>query len=110
MPLFFGTPTPGDLSARDFDGGERTDPVRYTIFNVYRNAVLGLLSLAQESHDCRTLSGVDDVYGQGAPCLSTVQTLVADFAAGEEGLEDRPRSDGLRSDQNTGLMAQTTLA
>jgi hypothetical protein len=49
---------------------------------------------------------VDDVYGQGAPCLRIVQRLVAGFATGEDGLEDRARSDRPRSDQTIGLIAQ----
>jgi hypothetical protein len=49
---------------------------------------------------------VDDVCGQGAPCLRTVQRLIARFAVGENGFEDRPRSDRPRSDQNIGLIAQ----
>jgi hypothetical protein len=49
---------------------------------------------------------VDDVYGQSAPCLRTVQRLMARFAAGEEGLEDRPRNGPLRSDQNIDFIVQ----
>jgi hypothetical protein len=49
---------------------------------------------------------VDNVYGQDAPCLRTVQRLVTRFAAGEEGLEDCPRGDRPLSDQNIGFIAQ----
>jgi hypothetical protein len=49
---------------------------------------------------------VDDVSGQSASCLRTIQSLVAHFAAGRESLEDRPRSGGPSSDQNIGHIAQ----
>jgi hypothetical protein len=49
---------------------------------------------------------VDDISGRSVPCLRTVQKLVVRFAADEEGLEDRPRSDRRRSDQNISLIAQ----
>jgi hypothetical protein len=52
---------------------------------------------------------VDDVYGQGAPCPRTVQRLVTHFAVGEEGLEDRPRGDRPRSNQNIGLITQRLI-
>jgi hypothetical protein len=53
-----------------------------------------------------TSRGVDDIYGQGAPCLRTGHKLVARFAAGGEGLEDRARSGRARSDHNISLIAQ----
>jgi hypothetical protein len=49
---------------------------------------------------------LDEVYGHGALCVKTVQRLVARFAAGEEGLEIRPRSGRPRSDGNIGLITQ----
>jgi hypothetical protein len=49
---------------------------------------------------------IDDVYGQGAPYLSTVQRPVARFTAGEERREDRPRSNPSGRDQNIGLIIQ----
>jgi hypothetical protein len=48
---------------------------------------------------------VDEVYGQAALSLRTVERWLARFAAAEEGLEDFPRSGRPRSDENIAITA-----
>jgi hypothetical protein len=74
-------------------------PMSVEIRSVIHFLWLKNLTIAEISRE------VDGVYGQGAPCLRTVQRLVAHFAASKKGLEDRPRSGRPRSDQNIGLIA-----
>jgi transposase len=49
---------------------------------------------------------VDHVYGQAALSLRTVERWLARFAAGDETLEDLPRSGRPRSDSNIALITQ----
>jgi hypothetical protein len=49
---------------------------------------------------------LDGVYGQAVLSLRTVERWLAHFAAGEEGLEDLPRSRRPRSDENSALITQ----
>jgi hypothetical protein len=49
---------------------------------------------------------LDEVYGQAAPSLKTIERWLALFAADKERLEDLPRSGRPRSDENIALIAQ----